>query len=164
MKTLIFIIMASIFTGTTAPAQNNQLNMSALQNEQQIAYQKLVLNVNVTTIDSKDVNARAIKNFTAFCKDAKEVSWYKEKDTSVAFYKTQNGSNRRYYDTKGNFICNILACGESHLPVNVACRVRGIYPSDYYIISAEEIETTVKTFYFVFIENKSNWKKINGLR
>ena len=161
MKTVTpIIIIATLITNATM-AQNTQTNIYNDRNNQDISYQKIAAApITGSTIDIQDVNTKAIKDFAKFCKEAKEVKWFTEKDCAVAFFKNSDGSNRRYYDQKGNFICNILSCEEAYLPASITDMVKSTYYLNYHIISAEEIKTAEKKFYFVFIENKNSWKKL----
>ena len=161
MKFLTFsIITATVITNTTM-AQNSTAGIFNAANQQETAFQKNdVKRMPENTIDIGDINSKALKDFAKLSINAKEVTWFKEKDCTVAFFKTNNRSNRRYYDAKGNFLCNILSGEEQLLPSSVLDIVKSTYYLDYHIISAEEIETAVKKFYFVFIQNKDSWKKL----
>ena len=161
MKTLsLYIITVTLITNSTM-AQNTKASIPNAANQQETAFEKTTIkNVPENTINVQDINTRALKDFKKVSSNAKEVKWYSEKDCTVAFFKTNDGSSRRYYDAKGNFICNILSCEEQHLPAAVCSMVKSTYYMDYHIISAEEIQTVKKKFYFVFIENKSTWRKL----
>ena len=155
-----YIIVATLITNTTM-AQNKNAGITDIPNKQEMAFQKDYRAVDPgIPIDEHDVNRKALKDFTKLGNNIKELKWYSEKDFTVAVFKTNNRSNRRYYDAKGNFICNILSCEEQFLPASVIDIVKSTYYLDYHIISAQEIQTEKKKFYFVFIENKNTWKKL----
>ncbi len=161
MKSLTFYLFAATVITNTTMAQNKKISIPNTSNEQEIVFQKNNLKVNPETpIDVKVVNSKALKDFAKLEGNMKEVKWYSEKDFTVAFFKTNKGSNRRYYDAKGNFLCNILSCEEQFLPASVIDIVKSTYYLDYHIISAQEILAERKKFYFVFIQNKNNWKKL----
>jgi len=154
------MITATLIT-TTTMAQKTKAIIPNTANKQEISFQKnKIKNTPENTINVEDVSTKVLKDFAKLNGNAKEVKWFSEKDCTVAFFKTNDGNSRRYYDAKGNFICNILSCEEQHLPATVCSMVKSTYCMDYHIISAEEIQTAKKKFYFVFIENKSTWKKL----
>ncbi len=155
------IIIAAIVTNVTQ-AQNTSTAIASIENQQILAFQKPPLSGIIKNTGAvKTVNPKAEKEFSKFCKNAKDAYWQKITDGStVAFYKTEEKRGRRYYDEKGRFICNIFSYGEVFLPDDIRALVKSTYYMDYHIISAEEIETSAKKTYFVFIENKINFKKL----
>ncbi len=160
MKSLAFYLsIAATILNNAIMTQNKKISIPNTSTMQQVAFQKIKDNPEIP-MDTNLVNSKALKDFAKAGSNIKEVKWYSEKDCTVAFFKTHKGSNRRYYDAKGNFICNILSCEEQFLPASVIDIVKSTYYLDYHIISGQEIQTENKTFYFVFIENKNIWKKL----
>jgi hypothetical protein len=154
------IIMAAIFSNVTQ-AQKSGTAIDSNENQQILAFQKVKLQgVNKNADAGKEVNSKAVKEFSKFYKDATNVYWETLADGAVASYKINNNKARRFYNDKGHFICDILYCEETDLPADVKQLVRNTYGMEYTITSAEEIKTTAKKYYFIYIENKTSFKKL----
>jgi Ni/Co efflux regulator RcnB len=155
------IIMAAIVTNI-AQAQKTGTAIDSNENQQILAFQKVILQgVNKNADADKNVNSKAVKEFSKFCNDATNVYWETLADGTVASYTLNNKKGRRFYNKKGHLICGIFSCAESDLPVDIRNLVRNTYQKDYTITSVDEIKTSSKKFYFIYIENKTNFKKLS---
>jgi hypothetical protein len=101
------------------------------------------------------------KEFYRFCRDAQNVYWEIVSDGAIANYKTGDQKGRRIYNTRGNFVCNILYCGEKYLPDDITSILKNTYHRECEIIAAEEIKTPANQFYFIYIKNKTGVKKLS---
>ena len=107
------------------------------------------------------IGYKVLHEFSKFCKAAQNVYWEILTDGAIAYYKTGDQKGRRFYNQKGNFICNILSCKEKHLPGDITSNVKAAYNKDCEIIAAEDIKTPVKQFYFIYIKSKAGVKKLS---
>ncbi len=161
MKKLFSAIIIMAIVNNSARAQNTTAAIDSNENQQILAFQKNPLagsNKNTGTVIH--VNSKATKDFLKFRKNANEVYWEIIADGTVAAYKINNHKARRFYNDKGHLICDILYCQEADLPADIKQAVRNTYSMEYTITSAEEIKTTAKKYYFIYIENKSSFKKL----
>jgi hypothetical protein len=161
MKKIFFAIIMAAIVSNIALAQKPGIAIDTNENQQILAFQKVALpGINKNTDAAKNVNATAAKDFSKFCKNATEVYWEVVADGTVASYKIANKKARRFYNAKGHLLCDILYCQEADLTADVIQLVKNSYGLEYTITSAEEIKTTAKKYYFIYIENKTSFKKL----
>lgn len=161
MKKLFYAIMIMAIVPGSAGAQNGATVIPNNEDQKAIAFQKNAAPfINKNTDAAKNVNAAAAKDFSKFCKNATEVYWEAVADGAVAAYKINGKKARRFYNAKGHLLCDILYCQEADLTADVIQLVKNSYGPEYSINSAEEIKTAAKKYYFIYIENKTSFKKL----
>jgi hypothetical protein len=162
MKKIIFatLLMATIVINFSM-AQNNVVAIANSEKQKQAAFQKIAAsNIEKNADATKEINKKALKDFSGFYKNTNNVYWEILADGSVASYTINNKKGRRFYNEKGDFICDILSCQETDLPGDIKDLVKSSYSMDYHIISADEIKAGNQKFFFIYLENKTNFKKL----
>ena len=162
MKKIIFatLLMTAVVINFSM-AQNNVAAIANTEKQKQATFKKnAVSNIEKNADAIKEINKKALKNFSRFYKNTNNVYWEMLADGSVASYTINNKKGRRFYNTAGDFICDILSCQETDLPGDIKDLVKGNYSSDYHIISADEIKAGNQKFFYIYLENKTNFKKL----
>ena len=115
----------------------------------------------VLLINTADINARALKEFSKAFKTATNASWYEIPGGSgfVAKFKQDGIDTRVNYDRKGRWTGTILTYTEAHLPKDVRHMVKSNY-YDYNIFLVQEVKVGDKTAYLVKIEDEKTFKTI----
>ncbi len=164
MKKLIIILTLVTNISSISLAQNTGKKTATNETQQMIAYEKKpVLGSKTMYTANTGINENALKDFSKFCSKAQNVSWeiMTNGNGYVAFHKTDGNSGRRYYGKKGKLICDIINCTEADLPADVLEQVSNCFQMGYNITGAQKVELLNKKFYFVFIQNKTNFKKLS---
>lgn len=161
MKKLFFAItLAATITNFIQAQSANGRVANNENNEDTDSYKSFVTGVNGSPTGINNVNINAVRDFLNSCKKVENVHWYIEPNGSFVYYYLNGNKGRRFYDTKGNFIYNILSYSAQYLPDDIKDQVRSTYYFDYNITWAEEIQTDETKFYVVHLKNKTTSKNV----
>jgi len=162
MKKIFLVFVSATMLVSAIEAQETGNAVAANINHYTSEYYPLnAINSNGYETVQSFVSKKVKREFSRFCKDAQNIYWEILSDGVIANYKTGDQKGRRLYNSRGNFVCNILYCGEKYLPNDVINILKNIYYQECEIIAAEEIKTPVNQFYFIYIKNKTGVKKLS---
>jgi hypothetical protein len=110
--------------------------------------------------DTKNINARAIKDFQGRYKKVYNAMWFSDPKGGFTSYFIQDGyGDRVIYDKKGHWQYSLIIYDENKLPQDIKAAVKMTY-FDLAITLVEEVQTTEGVEYIIYLEDKSNIKVI----
>ena len=107
--------------------------------------------------DTKNINAKAIKDFQERFSNAGNAMWFSDPNGFVTYFVKDGYGDRVFYDKKGRWQYSLIFYGEDKLPRDVRAIVRSTY-FDLSITLVEEVQTNNGMVYIVHLEDKSNIK------
>jgi hypothetical protein len=107
--------------------------------------------------DTKNISAKAIKDFQSRFNDAGNTLWFADNNGFVSYFVKNGYGDRAFYDKKGHWEYSLIFYGEDKLPHDIRATVKSTY-YDLNITLVEEVQTTEATVYVVHLEDKSNIK------
>jgi hypothetical protein len=107
--------------------------------------------------DTKNISAKAIKDFQSRFNDAGNTLWFADANGFVSYFVKNGYGDRVYYDKKGHWQYSLIFYGEDKLPHDIRAIVRSTY-YDLNITLVEEVQTINALVYIVHLEDKSNIK------
>lgn len=112
--------------------------------------------------DTRNVNARAIRDFGQRFTDASNVQWYSSENGFVSYFKENGFGNRVFYNKNGHWQYSLIFYGENKLPRDIRAIVKSVY-FDYQITMVEEVQTVDGMVYLFHLEDRQNLKilKVN---
>jgi len=112
--------------------------------------------------DVKNINAKAIKDFSTRFNDANNAQWFSDRNGFTTYFIKDGYGDRVFYDKKGHWEYSLIFYGEDKLPRDVRAAVKSTY-FDMAITLVEEVQTTDSKVYIVHLEDKANIKilKVN---
>jgi hypothetical protein len=112
--------------------------------------------------DTKNINAKAIKDFQGRFNNASNTMWFSDRNGYVSYFVQNGYGDRAFYDKKGNWQYSLIFYGEDKLPRNIRADVKSVY-FDLAITLVEEVQTADGMVFIVHLEDKSNIKilKVN---
>lgn len=112
-----------------------------------------------TAINIYAAPMKAARDFAKTFKDAENIQWYKLEDGYVVLYSCLEQSRRTGYDSRGNWLYNLLHYGADKLPADIYQLVRSTY-YDYSISQVDEIQQKHQVIYVIHMEDKNTWQNI----
>ena len=160
MKKLMLIFLFPLLTGAIK-AQNAFLKTPPPNFKNSAETEPvLITGINGSPSTINNVNVKAVRDFVKSCKKAESIHWYPDTKGTFVYYYINGNKGRRFYDTKGDFVYNILSYPEEFLETDIRKLVKSIYYMDYTITWVNEIQTGDKTSFIVHLSDKTSWKTI----
>lgn len=112
--------------------------------------------------DVKNINAKAIKDFSTRFNGTENAQWFSDKNGFTTYFVKDGYGNRVFYDKKGRWQYSLIFYSEDKLPRDVRAAVKSTY-FDMAITLVEEVQTPEAKVYIVHLEDKANIKilKVN---
>ena len=162
-----FIPAVALLNGAHAQSAANTAQSTAdsnviAKNEKDVSKTNAAFNAassNSGAADVKNINKRAIKNFSYEFSNASSVRWLTPKDGFIAYCTIDGVRNRVFYDKKGNLLHSILDYDEKKLPKDVRATVKRTY-YDASIMGVNEIHIEDKVIYLVYIKDETTLKTL----
>jgi hypothetical protein len=104
----------------------------------------------------KEINPKAIKDFKKTFA-ARNKTWYKSGNSSIATFSLVEIKNLVAYDNKGKWQYTIRSYNEDKLAHNIRSIVKPVY-YDYVITLVEEVRTAGGIAYLVHMQDETTWK------
>jgi hypothetical protein len=105
--------------------------------------------------DTKNIHARALRDFQDRFNDASDVKWFSDDNGFISYFFKDGYSDRAFYNNNGRWQYSLIFYAEDKLPQDIRAAVKSVY-FDLDIVIAEEVQTTDGMVYVVYLEDKSN--------
>jgi hypothetical protein len=109
--------------------------------------------------DTKNISAKAIKDFQGRFNGASNTLWFSDRNGFVSYFVQDGYGDRVFYDKKGHWQYSLIFYGEDKLPRDIRAVVKSTY-FDLAITLVEEVQTNDGMAYIVHLEDKSNIKLV----
>lgn len=166
MKKLLFALLAGFIPGliaTNGAYAQNSVNPEILEPQNNVTeITNSVDSDKNRTVDLSAISPKAIKNFAASYKNAKDEKWDKTSEGFTAKFKFNGVSNLIFFNQNGKWAGSLKGYFEDKLPFEVRDRVKREY-YDYSITYVQEVETIESNripTYIIHMEDKKSIKQI----
>lgn len=109
--------------------------------------------------DTKNINAKAIKDFEGRFANVSNTMWFSDRNGFVSYFVQNGYGDRAFYDKKGHWQYSLIFYGEDKLPRDIRSEVKSVY-FDLAITLVEEVQTNNGMVYIIHLEDKSNIKTL----
>jgi hypothetical protein len=109
--------------------------------------------------DTKDIHARALKDFRIRFGDSTRAAWYSEGNGFSSYFLKDGYSDRAYYNKNGRWKYTLIYFDQDKFPVNL----KQIVQSNYRGMNIDivvEVQTNYGSAYMVYLRNKSRIRVI----
>jgi len=152
-----FTVLLIAVTFNYAIAQDNSIafNSPAFKYEFEIAMN----NGHLFGIESSNVNAKALKDFSKSFKNVTSEKWYAVEDGFFASFNEKGIETKVAYDQKGNWHCTVRTLDETQMPSDIKDQVKSTY-YDSKILVVYEIKSHQATVYIIKTEDSKTLKTL----
>jgi len=113
--------------------------------------------VSVFIADTRNVNARAVKDFSQRFNEARNVLWFSNGNGFTSYFMQNGYGNRAFYSRNGLWQYSLIFYSEDKLSRDIRAIVKSVY-FDYDISMVEEVQTNEGMAYIFHMEDKLNFK------
>jgi hypothetical protein len=110
--------------------------------------------------DTKDVKAKAIRDFQNRFTTVNNAMWYSDQRGLVSYFVKDGFADRVFYDNKGRWEFSLIFFGEDNLPKDIRKAIKSAY-FDMTITLVEQVQTIDGIGFVIHLEDKSNIKFVN---
>jgi hypothetical protein len=109
--------------------------------------------------DTKNIHARALKDFQTRFGDSTQASWYSEGNGYSSYFMKDGYSDRAYYNKNGRWKYTLIYFDQNKFPEHLKKIVKSSYGS-LNIDIVVEVQTNYGTAYMIYLGNKSRIRVI----
>lgn len=174
MKSFLILVFTLLLAGSISANVSGKINERRIAKEQKSGqpvtftdtkkFKSSIRNVaalespafkGIYTPDTKNIHARALRDFQDRFNDAINVMWYSDDNGFISYFNKDGYSDRAFYNSKGRWQYSLIFYSEDKLPRDIRSAVKSVY-FDFDIVIAEEVQTTDGMVYVVYMQDKSN--------
>jgi len=113
--------------------------------------------LSLTAFSAKaDINQKVLTSFHSVFSKASNVKWTEYQDHYYVSFNQNDILIKANYDMAGNIMSSIRYYKEQHLPLNILCKIKKLYPSKS-VDMVTEVSNQDGTAYFIQLKDNKGW-------